>query len=402
MTTPFCVTPVCALEEAFQSLDKFRRRTLGVEPDLWHLTDLMSQGHYLVAETLLNLRRQSSERSALPVCNSPVSYSHRKSTNVVCPGTARRIIPTMNTILLLALSALLVGVLIGCVGIGGILLPLALTYLGGLDLHLAMATAMWSFFLTGIAGTVSYARHRSLNWRMVAWLSAGIVPAAVLGARSNLILSEDVLTGLLAVLLVATGADTLLRRRAAGPSSGSPGTLALLSVGMFVGFGSSLTGTGGPVILVPILLLLRTPILVAVGVSQGVQIPVAASATFGYVLYGQTDFALGTALGIVEVVGVVIGTRIAHYVPASRLRMLVAVALITAGLVLIVRTVEPAVEDKVLPTSALRMPSLDCNKGASVHRTIATSSCTDTRAPGAMGIPIAPFELSNYPLLCPL
>src|SRR5215207_624657 len=299
----------------------------------------------------------------------------------------------MNAILLLALSALLVGVLIGCVGIGGILLPLALVYLGGLDLHLAMATAMWSFFLTGIAGTVSYARRRSLNWRMMAWLSTGIVPAAVLGARSNLILSEDVLMGLLAVLLAATGADTLYRSCTAGPPSGSLGTLTLLSVGMFVGFGSSLTSTGGPNILVPILLLLRTPILVTVGVSQGVQIPVAASAPFGYVLYGQTDLTLGIALGIVEILGVMIGTRIAHYVPALRLRSLVAVALITAGLVLIARTVEPAVGDTISPTATLRMSSLDCNKGASVHRTVATSPCPVTSEPEAMGIPLVRFGL---------
>lgn len=32
MTTPFCVTLVCGLEEAPLSLDKFRRRTVGVDP----------------------------------------------------------------------------------------------------------------------------------------------------------------------------------------------------------------------------------------------------------------------------------------------------------------------------------------------------------------------------------
>ena len=46
------------------------------------------------------------------------------------------------TILLLLVSALIVGVLIGCVGIGGVLLPPILTYVGGLDLHLAMATSI--------------------------------------------------------------------------------------------------------------------------------------------------------------------------------------------------------------------------------------------------------------------
>jgi uncharacterized membrane protein YfcA len=249
----------------------------------------------------------------------------------------------MTTTLLLVVSALLVGVLIGCVGIGGVLLPPALAYVGGLELHLAMATAMWSFLFTGIAGTVAYARRRSLDLRMAAWLSAGVIPAALLGARSNVFLSENVLTVLLAVLLVATGANALMRSRTFERPSGSPGTRTLLLVGVLVGFGSSLTGTGGPVMLVPILLLLRTPVLVAVGVSQVVQIPVAASATLGYVLYGQTNFTLGTALGIVEVAGVIIGTRIAHTVPALQLRRLVAIALIATGLSLVVRTFGPTV-----------------------------------------------------------
>jgi uncharacterized membrane protein YfcA len=52
-------------------------------------------------------------------------------------------------------SALLVGLLIGCVGIGGVLLPPALVYLGGLDFHLATATSVWAFLFCGVAGTLS-------------------------------------------------------------------------------------------------------------------------------------------------------------------------------------------------------------------------------------------------------
>ncbi len=39
-------------------------------------------------------------------------------------------------------AALVVGLLIGCVGIGGVLLTPALVYVGGLDFHLAAATSM--------------------------------------------------------------------------------------------------------------------------------------------------------------------------------------------------------------------------------------------------------------------
>jgi hypothetical protein len=41
----------------------------------------------------------------------------------------------------------------------------------------------------------------------------------------------------------------------------------LLAVGAFVGFGSALTGTGGPILLIPILLLMRTPVRMAVALA---------------------------------------------------------------------------------------------------------------------------------------
>ena len=230
-------------------------------------------------------------------------------------------------------SALAVGALIGCVGIGGVLLPPALVYAGGLDPHLAAATSMWAFLFTGAAGTLSYAKRRSIDRRMVAWLGAGAVPAAILGARANVALPDGALLVLLAALTVAAGVDALLRS-AVLERPCTFGTSALIAIGLVVGFGSALTGTGGPVLLVPILLFLRAPVLAAVGAGQAVQPPVAASSTVGYVLFGRVDFLLGSALGLVATVGVLIGSRVAHAAPAAVLRRVVAVSLVGAGLLI--------------------------------------------------------------------
>lgn len=121
--------------------------------------------------------------------------------------------------------------------------------------------------------------------------------------------------------MVLTGADALLR----SPDGRTRrfGTPTLLAVSAFVGFGSSLTGTGGAVLLVPLLLFLRTPVLASVGAAQVVLLPVVAFSTAGYVL--------GTAMGLVAVVGVV-GARIAHEARAATLRRMVATALLWVGL----------------------------------------------------------------------
>lgn len=242
--------------------------------------------------------------------------------------------------LLLAVSALIIGGLIGCIGVGGVLMPPALTYIGGLDLHLAMATSVWSFIFSGMAGTVSYSRRRSINWRMGVWLSAGIIPAAVLGAGANVALPAGVLTIILAVMIALVGINSLLSKPPAiNRQSQSFSTLTLLSIGALVGFGSVLTGTGGPVLLIPILVFMHAQVLGAVGASQVVQIPVAIFGTVGYLLYGQVDFVLGTALGVLLMVGVWGGAHIAHSVPASSLRRIVAITLLAVGAWMVVRNI---------------------------------------------------------------
>jgi len=200
-----------------------------------------------------------------------------------------------------------------------------------------MATSIWSFLFTGVVGTVEYARRDSVDWRMVSWLGAGIVPAAVLGTLSNAALPTEVLTVILATLIAATGVNVFAKAPSAERAAHSFDSLILLQIGAVVGFGSALTGTGGPVLLVPILVLMRAPTLIAIGVSQVVQIPVAIFSTVGYVLFSQVDFFLGTTLGLVAAAGVVIGTRVAHAVPILTLRRVVAISLIGAGILIVMR-----------------------------------------------------------------
>ena len=159
----------------------------------------------------------------------------------------------------------------------------------------------------------------------------------MVGALSNALLPTEALTVLLATLITATGVNAFTKASTAERAAHSFGSLLLLQIGAVVGFGSALTGTGGPVLLVPILIFLQAPPLLAIGVSQVVQIPVAIFSTLGYVLFGQVDFFLGTTLGLVAATGVIIGASIAHAVPILTLRRIVAVSLIGAGILIATR-----------------------------------------------------------------
>lgn len=235
------------------------------------------------------------------------------------------------------LIGLLTGTLIGTVGIGGILLAPLLVYVLGMELHIAQATSSFSFLFTAIVGISMYARHKSIDWHHVLWISLGIIPAALLGARVNSILSGRVLTLILAALIVFSGYHALSKRPANGDSIPNLNIAALVLIGLGVGFGSSLTGTGGPVLLLPILLFLQFLPLAAVGISQAIQLPIAVFATTGFMLFGRIDFRLGLALGFVQALGVILGATISHTLPQEKLRVVVALTLIAVGLLMIGR-----------------------------------------------------------------
>lgn len=237
----------------------------------------------------------------------------------------------IDEVIILSAAALVLGILAGCTGIGPALLPPLLAYFGGLNLHLAMATSMWSFLFTGSAGAVSYALYKSVDWRMALWLSVGIIPAAVFGARVNSLLSVDVLAVILAAVIILAGLNAFLRPSKLVNNQVNFKALSLLSVGMFVGFGSALTGTGGPILLIPILLMTGVTPLIAIGVSQVIILPLAAFSVLGYILYGRIDFSLGALMGVILAVGVVVGARLAHMLPTLILQRVLAVALMGIG-----------------------------------------------------------------------
>src|SRR5471030_2031896 len=75
--------------------------------------------------------------------------------------------------LALAAIALAVGFFIGAVGVGGILLIPTLVWLGGLPIHQATATALFSFLFTGLAGTWLFQRRGSIDWNITRPVLAG-------------------------------------------------------------------------------------------------------------------------------------------------------------------------------------------------------------------------------------
>ena len=225
--------------------------------------------------------------------------------------------------------------MIGTVGIGGVLLAPALILLLQFDVQLAIATSMWSFLFTGFMGAYSYHKQGSIDWSMAGWLVLSIIPASLYGARTNVSLPPQIIVGLLTAVTLYSAINVLWVRNRSADIRTQIAIPWLLLIGLIVGFGSALTGTGGAVILMPILLLLSIPTLKAVGVAQGIQLPIALSASIGFVLFGEVDYLLGTTLGVVQAIGVFIGAKIAHQLPTQKLRQVAGYALLLSAAMLV-------------------------------------------------------------------
>jgi uncharacterized protein len=246
------------------------------------------------------------------------------------------------SILFLALVALLVGTLIGCVGVGGILLIPALAYFGSLSTHMSMSTALFSFIFTGLVGTWLYQRKGSIDWQVTIPVCLGAVFFGYLGAMVNSYTNALYLNTILACIIIFAGVYTYRPYTGKGLLALDDGTgrrnMLLLTIGAAVGFGSGLTGVGGPVLSVPMMVILGFSPLTAIATSQVIQIVAAVSGTLGNLQYGGIDFFTGTWVTGVELVGVAIGAHIAHCSGARRLRTIVAVVCIIVGGFILIRS----------------------------------------------------------------
>lgn len=225
-----------------------------------------------------------------------------------------------------------VGLLIGGVGVGGVLLVPALVYLGGVDIHVAIAAAMFGYLFTGVVGAAVYARRGSIRWPVAGWLCIGAAPAAFIGAWATNTIPKSALELVIAGFALFAGVNALRTPRTQGRPDSAPGRAGLTLIGSVTGFASAMTGTGGPLVLVPALLWLRFPVLTAVGLGQAVQLPIATLATAGNIAYGRLDLVLGGAIAIGLAAGAAVGALAAHRAPRAVLRRIVAFVLIAAGL----------------------------------------------------------------------
>ena len=254
------------------------------------------------------------------------------------------------------LAGFLVGLVVGLTGVGGgsLMTPI-LIFFFGIKPYLAIGTDLLFAAFTKMGGTVKLARARLVDWRIVAHLSAGSIPAALLtlwvlrqlGPAEPAV--QSVMTTTLGGALLLTAAATLykaLRRTPAALRSHTSAAVDArkprhwslpLLLGAVIGTLVTLTSVGAGAIGVTVLIilypLLPLPRIVAADIAYAV--PLTLVAGLGHASLGSVDWSLLVKLLAGSLPGIWIGSHLMTRTPERAIRSLLSVLLAYAGVKLI-------------------------------------------------------------------
>ena len=157
------------------------------------------------------------------------------------------------TDLAIASIGLVAGLMVGLTSIGGVLVLPGLVMLLGLSPHTAIPAAMVSFIAPASIVLLIVHRRRQLDLRAGASVWLGAVPGAFAGAALLPWVPVAALLWAIAAMLAFSAVRVFARPPVPGAVGKSVAGRQLALMGLFVGAVSALTGTGGPITLMPIL-----------------------------------------------------------------------------------------------------------------------------------------------------
>ena len=260
---------------------------------------------------------------------------------------------TILTFIIIAAANMAVGGCIGICGIAGFLLPMLYTGALGVDVTYALALSFLAFLVSGIIGSRNYYKAGNLDVKMSLKLGIGSLIGAVAGVFLQAMIEKSTAKTILYLVVLFSGASILVRmwnekrkegdaQKVAGAGNGLAGNgmvsqqsgknitdnvVFLVFLGIVTGAICSLSGAGGPVLVMPLLVACGVSARIAVGVALFDSVFIAIPACIGYLSRIDWMSALGLLALIVVThgVGVWLGSRFAGKVPVQGLKIFVAV-----------------------------------------------------------------------------
>ena len=254
------------------------------------------------------------------------------------------------------IAGFVVGLVVGLTGVGGgsLMTPVLIFYFN-VKPYMAVGTDLLFAAFTKLGGTLKFAHARLVDWRVVAHLSMGSIPAALttlfilkqLGTTSAG--AQKLMTTTLGVALLLTAATTLysalrgkmapafvvrgMERKAATPRHWSLPLLFGAAIGTMVTLTSVGAGAVGVVVLMMLYPMLPLPRIVAADIAYAV--PLMLVAGLGHASLGNVDWSLLTKLLAGSLPGIWLGSHLVSRIPERAVRFLLSALLAYTGVRLI-------------------------------------------------------------------
>jgi uncharacterized membrane protein YfcA len=242
----------------------------------------------------------------------------------------------------------LVGALVGLTGVGGgsLMTPL-LVLLFGFHPATAVGTDLLYASVTKTVGTAVHGKRQTVDWKIVAGLATGSVPAAIVtlslmayfgvkGAGSALVLNVLLGGALLVTSLTVFFRPWILRWSGDHIDAMEDRRVThwTIFLGVVLGVLVSITSVGAGALGTTALLILypKLPIARIAGSDIAHAVPLTLIAGIGHWLMGSVDVTLMVALLVGSIPGIVVGSLIATRSSDSVLRPILAVTLLVSGL----------------------------------------------------------------------
>jgi uncharacterized membrane protein YfcA len=249
-----------------------------------------------------------------------------------------------------------VGFVVGLTGVGGgsLMTPI-LIFFFGIKPHLAIGSDLLFACFTKLGGTVKMARSGLVNWKIVATLCAGSVPASMatlwmlhqIGPADPAV--QKAMTSTLGVALLLTAMATLYK---AIRGKNAPRDIAAADLqnaatprhwsfpilfGAFIGTLVTLTSVGAGAIGVTVLMLLypRLPLPRIVAADIAYAVPLTLVAGLGHAGLGTVDWSLLAKLLIGSLPGIWLGSHMVLKTPDRAIRGVLSILLAYAGVKLL-------------------------------------------------------------------
>lgn len=240
------------------------------------------------------------------------------------------------------------GISAGLFGLGGgvVIVPILVWILPfqaipeELVMIMAVATSLATIMLTSLSSLLAHHRRGYVLWDKVRYLSFGIVFGVIFGAFTAEHISAEHLRLLFAIFLFYSAVQIFLQITPESSDDAEENRVLDYIIGIGIGIVSSISGTGGGTLTVPYLVHRRVQIKNAVAISSACSFPIAVAASISYAVLGlkhstMPEWSFGyiylpafLGISLCSVFTAPIGAKLAHVLPAAKLKRYFAFALL--------------------------------------------------------------------------